>query len=49
MREEESIDVVARRLLQHNISGAPVVNAEGQVVGIVTTGDMTKLLRGNKQ
>lgn len=48
-REEESIDIVARRLLQHNISGAPVVNAEGQVVGIVTTGDMTKLLRGNKR
>jgi len=45
-REEESIDIVARRLLKSNISGAPVLNAEGQLVGIVTTDDMTKLLRG---
>jgi len=45
-REDESIDIVARRLLQHNISGAPVVNSEGQVVGIVTAGDLTKLLKG---
>ena len=44
-RENESGDVVARRLAQHNISGLPVVNDARRVIGIVTTDDLAKLLR----
>jgi len=47
VRQGESIDIVARRLLQHNISGAPVVDENNKLIGIVTTDDMTKLLRRN--
>jgi L-aspartate semialdehyde sulfurtransferase len=43
--ETEPVDVLARRLNQHNISGAPVVDGEGHVVGIVTAKDLSKLLR----
>ena len=44
-RENESGDVVARRLAQHNISGMPVVDDAKRVIGIVTTDDLAKLLR----
>jgi len=44
-RENESEDVVARRLAQHNISGMPVIDDAKRVIGIVTTDDLAKLLR----
>jgi len=42
--EDEPIDVVARRLEKHEISGVPVVNARGELRGILTSGDLSKLL-----
>ncbi len=44
-RENESGDIVARRLAQHNISGMPVVDDVKRVIGIVTTDDLARLLR----
>jgi CBS-domain-containing membrane protein len=39
---ETSIAEVARLMLQHRISGLPVVDARGAVVGIVTEGDLLR-------
>src|SRR5713101_343154 len=39
---ETSIAEAARLLLEHRISGLPVVDAEGAVVGIVTEGDLLR-------
>jgi len=48
-QENESGDVVARRLAQRNISGMPVVDDARKVIGIVTTDDLAKLLRKWKE
>ncbi|MEM3754507.1 MAG: homocysteine biosynthesis protein [Candidatus Bathyarchaeia archaeon] len=48
-RENEPIEIVAKRLSQYNISGMPVVDNENHVIGIVTTNDLAKLLRREKQ
>jgi len=42
--QNESIDVVARKMAKHNISGVPVVDKENHVIGIVTTDDISKKL-----
>lgn len=42
--ENEPVDVVARRLEKNKISGAPVVNSHGELRGIVTSQDLSKLL-----
>jgi len=47
-REEESIDVVARRMAQHNISGLPIVDDTRRVSGIITTDDISKKLVGRR-
>jgi CBS domain-containing protein len=39
---EESILVAARQMLQHRVSGLPVVDAAGVLVGIVTEGDFLR-------
>src|SRR6476619_640582 len=39
---ETSILEVARLMLQHRISGLPVVDAKGNLVGIVTEGDFLR-------
>jgi len=44
----ESIDVVARRMAKHNISGVPVVDEANHVIGIVTTDDISKKLVGGR-
>lgn len=41
---DEAVDVVARRLSVSGISGAPVIDNESHVVGMVTSDDFTKLL-----
>lgn len=46
--ESESIDVVARRMAQHNISGVPVVDKMNHVIGIITTDDISKKLIGGR-
>lgn len=43
--EDEPIDAVARILDKHKISGVPVVNAKGELKGILTSDDLSKLLR----
>ncbi len=43
--ESESVDVVATRLTRHKISGAPVVDSAGRVIGVITTDDLAKLVR----
>jgi len=47
-REDESIDVVARRMAQHNISGLPVVDEAKHVSGIITTDDISRKLVGRR-
>jgi CBS domain-containing protein len=44
----ESVDVVARRMAKHNISGVPVVDEANRVAGIVTTDDISKKLVGGR-
>ncbi|MGD8523973.1 MAG: CBS domain-containing protein [Desulfobacterales bacterium] len=39
-----TIGEAAETLLKHNISGAPVVGVNGKVVGIITEGDLFKIL-----
>ena len=39
-----TIGEAAEILLQHNISGAPVVDEDGHVIGIITKGDLFKVL-----
>ncbi len=43
---DESIDVVVRRMTQHNISGVPVVDEMNHVIGILTTDDISRKLVG---
>ena len=44
-RKGEYIDVVARRLGKHQVNSTPVVDHEGNVIGIITSSDINKLLR----
>jgi CBS domain-containing protein len=39
----EQVAVVARRLDQHGVSALPVINSMSQVVGIITSDDISKL------
>jgi CBS domain-containing protein len=44
----EPLDATSRKLAQHNISALPVVDEENQVLGIVTSEDISRLLGGGK-
>jgi CBS domain-containing protein len=46
--ENESIDVVVRRMAQHNISGVPVVDRMNHVIGILTTDDVSRKIVGGR-
>lgn len=46
--ENEPIDVVARRMAQHNISGVPVVDRMNRVIGILTTDDIAGKVVGGR-
>jgi acetoin utilization protein AcuB len=41
---EETVEKAAVKMLEHRISGLPVVNDKGKVVGIITQGDIFKVL-----
>ncbi|MDK2789833.1 MAG: L-aspartate semialdehyde sulfurtransferase [Methanothermococcus sp.] len=41
---DEPIDVVARKMAAHNISGVPVLDSNKRVLGIVTAEDLSKLI-----
>ena len=40
VKPEDNIDEAARLMSNHSISGLPVVNDEGELVGIITEGDL---------
>jgi CBS domain-containing protein len=44
-RPHEALDLVVARLEEHRISGMPVVDEAGRVVGIVTSDDIARLWR----
>jgi len=46
VRPEATVEELARLLIEHKISGVPVVNNEKEIVGIVTEND---LIRKNKR
>ncbi|MEM2093750.1 MAG: homocysteine biosynthesis protein [Candidatus Bathyarchaeia archaeon] len=42
---EEPIEAASRKLVQHNISALPVVNGKNKVLGIITSEDLSRLIR----
>src|SRR6188472_536323 len=46
VRPNTPVEDAARLLLQHQISGMPVLDDRGAVVGVVTLTDIAKRLRG---
>lgn len=44
IREDETVEKAAVLMMENNIGGMPVVNAEGKLVGIVTVTDVFKVL-----
>jgi uncharacterized protein (DUF39 family) len=46
-REDESVDIIARRIDKHNISGLPIVDKENRVKGMITAEDISRLIGGN--
>jgi CBS domain-containing protein len=42
VKTEDSVEKCANLLLEHNISGLPVLDRAGQVVGMVTEGDLIR-------
>jgi len=41
---DETVEKAAVKMLEHHISGLPVVNDKGRVVGVITQGDIFKVL-----
>ena len=48
-REEESVDVVARRIDKYEISGLPIIDNENNVKGMITTEDISRLIYDTKK
>ncbi|MEM3452999.1 MAG: homocysteine biosynthesis protein [Candidatus Hadarchaeum sp.] len=44
-KEDEPVELVARKLEKYGISGVPVVGSKGELKGIITSDDLSKLLR----
>lgn len=47
-REDQSILTAIQLLIQKNISGAPVVNAQNKLVGIISEGDCIKRISDSR-
>lgn len=45
VREDETVRVAFKRILEHNITGAPVINKEGKVVGIISEKDVLRVAK----
>lgn len=45
VREDSDVWAVARELIEHGITGAPVVNAQGDLVGVISQTDLVRYLR----
>ncbi|MGZ7116311.1 MAG: homocysteine biosynthesis protein [Methanobacterium sp.] len=43
-REDEPVDVIARRIDKYEISGLPIVNKENKVKGMITAEDISRLI-----
>lgn len=48
-KENEPIDVAARRMDKYNISGLPVVDKDNRVIGIVTAEDISRIIGREKK
>ncbi len=48
-RMDEPIDAVVRKMERYNISALPVVDAERRVIGMVTSDDISKLLKKGRK
>jgi len=46
-REDESVDIIARRIDKNNISGLPIVDHENIVKGMITAEDISRLIGEN--
>lgn len=46
-REDESVDIIARRIDKNNISGLPIVDKENLVKGMITAEDISRLIGEN--
>ncbi|MCK9150919.1 homocysteine biosynthesis protein [Methanobacterium alcaliphilum] len=46
-REDESVDIIARRIDKHNISGLPIVDKDKMVKGMITAEDISRLIGEN--
>ena len=47
-REEEPVDVIARRIDKHEISGLPIIDKDSRVKGMITAEDISRLIGGSK-
>ncbi|MBO3799055.1 MAG: CBS domain-containing protein, partial [Candidatus Brockarchaeota archaeon] len=44
-KPHETIDIVAERMEQHDITGLPVVDEDNRVLGLITSADLSRLLK----
>lgn len=49
VHENEKMDVAIRKMLEINIGGTIVINADARLVGIITDGDLKRILLKNPQ
>ncbi|BDZ71036.1 hypothetical protein GCM10025861_15530 [Methanobacterium petrolearium] len=49
--EDEPVELIARRIDKHEISGVPIVNRENRVRGMITAEDISRLIcsQNNKE
>ena len=46
-REDEPVDVIARRIDKYEISGLPIVDKDNKVKGMITAEDISRLIGEN--
>ncbi|MEM3712877.1 MAG: homocysteine biosynthesis protein [Thermoproteota archaeon] len=44
-KPHETIDIVAKRMEQYDITGLPVIDDEGNVLGLITSADLSRLFK----
>ena len=47
-RPEQTVEEVIQKLIQHKISGGPVVNEKNELIGIISEGDCIKQISDNR-
>jgi CBS domain-containing protein len=43
-REDEPVDIIARRIDKHEISGMPIIDKNNRVMGMITAEDISRLM-----